>query len=88
MFENLKYEERPLGLSPGDIIVFYTDGVTEAKNEGEEEFGTKRLKQVIDDSHQLSASQIQENIYKAVMDFTAGLQEADDLTMMVIKVRD
>ncbi len=88
MFENLKYEERPLGLSPGDIIVFYTDGVTEARNEGEEEFGTKRLKQVIDDSHQLSASQIQENIYKAVMDFTAGLQEADDLTMMVIKVRD
>ncbi len=88
MFENLKYEERPVGLSPGEIIVFYTDGVTEAKNEKEEEFGTKKLKQVINDSHQLNASQIQENIYRAVKDFTGSLPQADDLTMIVIKVGD
>ena len=88
MFENLKYEERPLGLSPGEIIVFYTDGVTEAKNEKEEEFGTRRLKQVINDLHQLNASQIQENIYRAVKDFTGSLHQADDLTMIVIKVGD
>ena len=88
MFENLKYEERPLGLNPGDIIVFYTDGVTEAKNEKEEEFGTRRLKQVVDGSHQFSASEIQENIYKAVEDFTGSLPQTDDLTMIVIKVRD
>jgi sigma-B regulation protein RsbU (phosphoserine phosphatase) len=87
-FENSKYEERPLSLSSGDLIVLYTDGVTEAKNEKEEEFGTKRLKQVINDSHQLSAIQIQENIYKAVKNFTGNLPQADDLTMIVIKVRD
>ncbi len=86
MFEDSKYEERPLGISPGDIMVFYTDGVTEAKNEKEEEFGTKRLKQVINDSHHLSASQIQENIYKAVKDFTGGPQMADDLTMIIVKI--
>ncbi|KPL00992.1 MAG: hypothetical protein AMJ91_02270 [candidate division Zixibacteria bacterium SM23_73_3] len=86
MFENLKYEERPLGLNPGDIVVFYTDGVTEAKNEKEEEFGTKRLKQVINDSYQLSAFEIQENIYKAVKDFMDSLPQADDLTMIVVKV--
>jgi sigma-B regulation protein RsbU (phosphoserine phosphatase) len=85
-FENSKYEERPLSLSHRDLIVLYTDGVTEAQNEKEEEFGTKRLKQVINDSHQLSALQIQENIYKAVKDFTGGLPQADDLTMIVIKV--
>jgi len=88
MFENLKYEERPVGLSPGEIIVFYTDGVTEAKNEKDEEFGTKRLKQVISDSHQLSAAQIQENIYNAVKDFTGDLHQEDDLTMIVINVGD
>ncbi len=87
-FENSKYEERPLSLSSGDIIVLYTDGVTEAKNEEEEEFGTKRLKQVINDSHKLSAAQIQENIYKVVKDFTSNLPQADDLTMIVIKVGD
>jgi sigma-B regulation protein RsbU (phosphoserine phosphatase) len=87
-FENSKYEERPLSLSPGDVIVLYTDGVTEAKNEEEEEFGTKRLKRVINDSHKLRAAQIQENIYKAVKDFTGNLPQADDLTMIVIKVGD
>jgi sigma-B regulation protein RsbU (phosphoserine phosphatase) len=85
-FENSKYEERPLGFSPGDIIVFYTDGVTEAKNEKEEEFGTKRLEQVINDSNHLSAPEIQKNIYQAVKDFTGNLPQADDLTMIVIKV--
>jgi sigma-B regulation protein RsbU (phosphoserine phosphatase) len=87
-FENSKYEERPLKLNPGDIIVFYTDGVTEAKNEKDEEFGTRRLKQVIDDSRQLSATQIQENIYKAVKDFRGDLAPGDDLTMIVIKIGD
>jgi serine phosphatase RsbU (regulator of sigma subunit) len=88
MFENSKYEERPLGLSPGEIIVFYTDGVTEAKNDGQEEFGTRRLKQVIDDSHQLGARQIRENIYEAVKKFTGVSHQEDDLTMIVFKVRD
>ena len=86
MFENSKYEERPLGLSPGEIIVFYTDGVTEAKNQREEEFGTKGLKQVIGESHGLSARQIRENIRGAVEDVTDGLHQEDDLTMVVVKV--
>lgn len=87
MFENSKYEERPVKLNPGDIIVFYTDGVTEAKNEKEEEFGTKKLKQVIEDSRQLSAIQIQENVYRAVKEFRGDLSGWDDLTIIVIKVR-
>ena len=88
IFENSEYEARPLSLSSGDIIVFYTDGVTEAKNEKDEEFGTKRLKQVINDSYHLNASEIQNNIYQAVKDFTGGKPKADDLTMIVIKVGD
>jgi sigma-B regulation protein RsbU (phosphoserine phosphatase) len=86
MFENSKYEERPLGLGPGEIIIFYTDGVTEAKNEKDEEFGTRRLKRVISESHQLGARQIRENIRSAVEDFTGLLRQEDDLTMIVVKV--
>lgn len=85
-FENSIYEDRPLSLNSGDLIVLYTDGVTEAKNEKEEEFGTKRLKRVINDSYHLSASEIQNNIYQAVKDFTGNFPQADDLTMIVIKV--
>ncbi len=70
MFENSKYEETPLGISPGEIIVFYTDGVTEAKNDKEEEFGTRRFKQVIGDSHKLSAGRIQEKIYEETKNMT------------------
>jgi len=88
MFKNSKYKERPLKLNAGDVITFYTDGVTEAKNEKDEEFGTKRLKKVINDSHQLSAAQIQENIYKAIKEFRGDLPAGDDLTMVVVKVRD
>lgn len=84
-FENSKYEERPIKLNPGDIIVFYTDGVTEAKNE-EEEFGTHRLKQVINDSSKMNAIEIMESIHNAVKDFTNGSSQEDDLTLVVIKV--
>ena len=86
--EDSKYEERPVKLNTGEIIVFYTDGVTEAKNEKEEEFGTQRLKQVINISHPLSANQIMENIQNAVKAFTNDASYADDLTLVVIKVVD
>jgi sigma-B regulation protein RsbU (phosphoserine phosphatase) len=86
--ENSKYEERPVKLNTGEIIVFYTDGVTEAKNEKEEEFGTQRLKQVINISHPFSANQIMENIQNAVKTFTNDASYADDLTLVVIKVVD
>ena len=87
MFENSKYEERPLSVAPGEIILFYTDGVTEAKNQSQEEFGTRRLKQVIEDSHRLGARQIRENVYEAVKKFTGLSHQEDDLTMIVFKVR-
>lgn len=85
VFENSKYEERPLGLTEGDIMVFYTDGVTEAENRQEEEFGIERLKQVIENSCQLSARTIRDGIYGAVRDFTDGLPQSDDITLIVVK---
>ena len=85
VFENSKYEERPLGLASGEVMVFYTDGVTEAENRREEEFGIERLKQVIEDSHRSNASKIQEEIHGAVTDFADGLPQSDDVTLIVVK---
>jgi sigma-B regulation protein RsbU (phosphoserine phosphatase) len=85
-FENSKYEERPVVVVPGDMMVLYTDGVTEAKNEREEEFGIKRLKEVINDSHHLDAVGIQEKIYTAVSDFSGSMPQSDDITLIVVKV--
>jgi sigma-B regulation protein RsbU (phosphoserine phosphatase) len=86
IFENSKYEERPLVLAAGDIMVFYTDGVTEAENRQEEEFGIERLKQAINDAHRSNAERIQDQIHGAVRDFTDGLPQSDDITLIVLKV--
>jgi len=85
VFENSKYEERPLGLAGGDVMVFYTDGVTEAENRQEEEFGIERLKQVIENSCQSNARRIRDEIYDAVRDFADGLPQSDDITLIVVK---
>jgi sigma-B regulation protein RsbU (phosphoserine phosphatase) len=51
----------------------------------EEEFGIDRLRQVIERSYQASAERIQEEIYGAVTDFTNGLPQSDDITLIVVK---
>jgi sigma-B regulation protein RsbU (phosphoserine phosphatase) len=79
------YREQALMLHPGELIVFYTDGVTEAFNEKEEDFGLDRLVDVILAHRSASAREIQEAIYKAVTEFASHRLLLDDLTMVVLK---
>jgi serine phosphatase RsbU (regulator of sigma subunit) len=68
----------------GDVLVFYTDGVTEAENRLEEEFGTERLSTVLERGASLSAEDLMTNIYKAAADFCAD-NFGDDVTILVVK---
>ncbi|MCJ7459135.1 MAG: SpoIIE family protein phosphatase [candidate division Zixibacteria bacterium] len=86
VIQNSEYKERVLNLKPGDIILFYTDGVTEAKNESDEEFGTKRLEKILSENPGLKAKELQDKIYQEVKDFTGNKPGEDDLTMILIKV--
>jgi sigma-B regulation protein RsbU (phosphoserine phosphatase) len=79
------YEERPISLIKGDILLFYTDGVTEVIDENGEEFGVKRLLQFLDNSQHLTAREIIENIVSETKKFSSANRETDDLTMIVIK---
>ncbi len=79
------YEERPVLIQPGDIAVFYTDGVTEVFDENEEQFGMERLENVMRENRHRSASEIQKAILDAVTPFSATEQLPDDLTMVVLK---
>lgn len=79
------YEERALVIQPDDILVFYTDGVTEAFSEAGEEFGLDRLVAVIRAHRQKSAQLLADAIYDAVMAFAAPTHMFDDLTMIIIK---
>jgi len=79
------YQEQALMLHHNEIIVFYTDGVTEAFNNKEEEFGMDRLVDVVRSNRQKSAAEIQEQIYRAVKSFASDRNLLDDLTMVVVK---
>jgi sigma-B regulation protein RsbU (phosphoserine phosphatase) len=71
-------------LLPDDVLVFYTDGVTEAENHLEEEFGTERLSTVVRHGASLSAEDLMNSIYEATADFCAD-NFGDDVTILVVK---
>jgi sigma-B regulation protein RsbU (phosphoserine phosphatase) len=71
-------------LFPGDVLVFYTDGVTEAENRLEEEFGAERLSTVVERGASLSAENLMTEIYDAAADFCAD-NFGDDITILVVK---
>src|SRR5437899_8719130 len=87
----------PIGLSPeeicelaseellaGDVLVFYTDGVTEAENQLGEEFGIERLSAAVRRGSSLSAEDLMTNIYNAAADFCRDDFD-DDVTILVVK---
>jgi serine phosphatase RsbU (regulator of sigma subunit) len=71
-------------LSPGDVVVFYTDGVTEAENRLGEEFGMERLSATVRRGSSLSAEDLMVDIYNAAADF-CGDDFNDDVTILVVK---
>ncbi len=72
-------------LAPGDVLVFYTDGVTEAENQLEEEFGTERLSALVQRGSSLSAEGLKADIFDTVADFCSGVGFNDDVTVLVVK---
>lgn len=80
------YQEEPIQLQPGDCLIFYTDGVTEAHNELEEEFGEQRLIQILRQSNHLAAEELQKEIYHQISKFVGQLGLGDDVTIVVLKV--
>lgn len=72
--------------SRGDVLVFYTDGLTETTNAHGEEFGTARLEAALKDVHDLSAEEINKTILSRLADFSGGNEPADDLTLVTIRV--
>ncbi len=72
-------------LDPGDVVCFYTDGVTEAMDARRQLFDEERLVEVLRRSHQLDPEEINNRIIDAVTNFSAGTPQADDITLVVLK---
>jgi phosphoserine phosphatase RsbU/P len=70
---------------PGDILVLFSDGVTEAPNPADEDFGDDRVADLVASMRHRPAVEIVEAIEKAVSDFTRGAPAADDITVVVAR---
>ncbi len=80
-----KYEAEQVKLESGDLIIFYTDGVTETVNIDDEFYDEERLEQLAKTCHDADASQICNLIYRSVMDFQGDADQFDDLTLLVLR---
>lgn len=79
------YEQTSVELNPGDFIVLYTDGVCDAINAKEQEFGENRLKKLVQKQTSASPGEIIIDIEKSVNDFIGTTTPFDDITIMVVK---
>ncbi len=85
IFDTQNYEMGTALLQPGDRLLLFTDGVTEACNAVDEEFGEARLLRLVQEHRTHGASSLQETILAAVSEFSGG-QQADDATLVVLAV--
>ena len=82
---NAEYREGRTTLQRGDVLVIYSDGVTEAASPNGEEFGPTRLYEVVSRNVDSSAAGIRDRIESALTKFSQGTQAADDITLVIVK---
>ena len=81
---DIPYQQQSINLAPGDLIFLYTDGVTEAMNAQEEEFGVERLQEVFATNPPRDPKEANEAVFKAVSDFAGDTPQSDDITCLAI----
>jgi sigma-B regulation protein RsbU (phosphoserine phosphatase) len=84
-FEEL-LEEDQIALNNGDVIVLYTDGITEAMNPANDLFGDQRLSRIIEEHGHLESGELRERILREIEAFVGGADQHDDMTMILIKI--
>jgi phosphoserine phosphatase RsbU/P len=85
LFPGMRYDEPTLTLGDGDVVALYSDGVTEAQNAAEEEFGNDRLVAVVRQMASEPASRIVSAVLSDIDAFAADAPQHDDITLMILK---
>jgi sigma-B regulation protein RsbU (phosphoserine phosphatase) len=83
LMPGMGYEQAEVDVGPGDLLVLYTDGVSEAMDADDQEFGEARVEELIREGG--SAAEVLERVASAVAVFSEGLPQADDITMVVLR---
>ena len=85
LVSGLEYEQNSIVLQPGETVVLYTDGVTEAMNIDQEEFGMERLEQLFMGSAPANAEEANAKVFEAVNEFAGDAEQSDDITCMTLR---
>lgn len=88
MFPDVEYEEFTLSTQPGDMVVFYSDGMIDAEDDHDEMFDLDRLISVLEEHRRCSASTMVGNILKAITAFQGPKEHFDDETVIALRVID
>ena len=84
MLPDLQYRQNTITLAPGDSVVFYTDGVTEAMDGADQEFGTERLYKIFTAAPPKSSREANQAVFEAVRSFVGDTPQSDDITCLTL----
>ena len=84
LLENYPYQQAAVTIAPGDIFVAFTDGISEAMNDAQDEFGEERLIETVEGCVGLSPAEIIACIMRSADAFAAGAKQNDDMTLVVL----
>lgn len=87
LVEDFQFHAERVSLLPGDLLLLYTDGVSEARNSSDEEFGTERLSRVVKENPNLTAREIVAALRRNLQEYTSGQPLEDDTTILAVKVQ-
>ncbi len=88
LFDDASYDEFRFKMKPGDMFVFFSDGMLDARNRRGELFGRGRVEKIIAECAGRSADCVVDTLFKAVAEHSAGVETFDDQTVVAIKVKD
>jgi serine phosphatase RsbU (regulator of sigma subunit)/CHASE2 domain-containing sensor protein len=84
VFDEISYAPRTIALAPGDLLLLYTDGVTEAEDRQTAQFGTKRLEESMLETRSAGAEAVVQHVIKRVAEFAKGAPQSDDITCVAV----
>jgi len=87
LLEHTEYQPVTVNLETGDLLAFFSDGITEANNLQQEEFGSRRLETILRQNAQNSPKEIVDRVFEELKGFEAGRRQRDDQTLVVLNVR-
>ncbi len=87
LLEHTEYQAVTVSLESGDLLAFFSDGITEANNPQHEEFTSKRLEHVLRQGAKTLPQEVVNRVFTEVRNFEAGRPQRDDQTLVILKVR-